>query len=308
MQARAPSTCSARSASRSLTGRARVPIRSRKHNAIRAQLIEKSYVDLDTPTGKMRTFVIKPTAPGKYPGILFFSEIFQVTGPIMRSAQIMAGHGFIVAIPEIYHEYEQPGTPFDYDSPTPAINGVDRGNELKITKPIPAYDSDSKACVEFLQRHPDCTGAVGTMGFCIGGHLAFRAAMNRGVRAAACFYATDLHKGSLGYGMNDDSLARIDELAAAGTEMCMIWGRQDPHVPVDGRARVYAEMVTRRANFTWHEFNGQHAFMRDEGHRYDPELAMQCYRMCVELFKRKLNEGDLPVPDLGDSGSSVSTH
>ena len=25
--------------------------------------------------------------------------------------------------------------------------------------------------------------------------------------------------------------------------------------------------------FTWHEFNGQHAFMRDEGPRYDPELS-----------------------------------
>jgi carboxymethylenebutenolidase len=27
-----------------------------------------------------------------------------VTGPIRRSAQIMAGHGFIVSMPEIYHE------------------------------------------------------------------------------------------------------------------------------------------------------------------------------------------------------------
>lgn len=32
--------------------------------------------------------------------------------------------------------------------------------------------------------------------------------MNTGVRAAACFYATDIHKGSLGKGMQDNSLAR----------------------------------------------------------------------------------------------------
>eukprot|EP00798_Chlamydomonas_sp_ICE-L_P008679 gene8679-34126_t len=262
--------------------------RSRVRHVTSAHTVSHSYVDLDTPTGKMRTYVIKPTAPGKYPGIVLFSEIFQVTAPIKRSAQTMAGHGFVVIVPEIYHEYEELGKAFLYDSPNPAVDGVDRGNQLKTTKPISAYDSDSKAAVEFLQRHADCTGHVGVMGFCIGGHLAFRAAMNKGVTAAACFYATDLHKGGLGQGMNDDSIARINELAADGTEMCMIWGRQDPHVPLDGRARIYAELATRRANYTWHEFNGQHAFMRDEGHRYDPELASMCYKMCVDLFRRKL--------------------
>lgn len=209
-----------------------------------------------------------------------------------RSAQIMACHGFIVALPEIYHEFEAPGVAFSYEGKA----GVDRGNELKITKSIAAYDSDSAATVAFLASHADCTGAVGVMGFCIGGHLAYRAALNKGVRAAACFYATDLHKGTLGKGMNDDSLGRCGELAAAGTEMCMIWGRQDPHVPNDGRMRVLAAFTDANVNFTWHEFNGQHAFMRDEGPRYDGELAMHCYAMCAALFRRKLGAGDLPVP------------
>ena len=209
-----------------------------------------------------------------------------------RSAQIMASHGFIVSLPEIYHEYEKPGVAFSYEGK----EGVDRGNELKITKSIAAYDADSAVSVKHLASHPDCTGAVGVMGFCIGGHLAYRAALNKGVRAAACFYATDLHKGTLGLGMSDNSLARAGELAAAGTEMCMIWGRQDPHVPNDGRMRVLAAFTDANVNFTWHEFNGQHAFMRDEGPRYDGELAMHCYALCVALFRRKLGAGDLPVP------------
>ena len=33
-------------------------------------------------------------------------------------------------------------------------------------------------------------------------------------------------------------------------------------------------------NYTWHEFNGQHAFMRDEGARYDGELALMV-SICV---------------------------
>lgn len=220
----------------------------------------------------------------------------------------MACHGFVVAVPEIYHEYEAAGTALSYEGKA----GVDRGNELKVTKPIAAYDSDSAATVAWLASHADCAGTVGVMGFCIGGHLAFRAAMNAGVRSAACFYATDIHKGSLGLGMADNSLARVGELARAGTEMCMIWGMQDPHVPLEGRLRVAAAMSAAGVRFSWHELNGQHAFMRDEGvrlmsacrprahsptqPRYDGELALQCYRMCVDLFSRTLHSGHLPVP------------
>jgi len=40
--------------------------------------------------------------------------------------------------------------------------------------------------------------------------------------------------------------------------------------------------------FTWHEFNGQHAFMRDEGARYDPAVARQCYNLAFDLFARNL--------------------
>lgn len=45
---------------------------------------DTEHVDLATPSGPMRTHLFGPTAPGKYPGILLYSEIFQVTGPIRR--------------------------------------------------------------------------------------------------------------------------------------------------------------------------------------------------------------------------------
>jgi len=45
--------------------------------------------------------------------------------------------------------------------------------------------------------------------------------------------------------------------------------------------------------------NGAHAFLRDEGPRYNPALARQCYGLAIELFQRKLGEGDLPASDSG---------
>jgi carboxymethylenebutenolidase len=79
----------------------------------------------------------------------------------------------------------------------------------------------------------------------------------------------------------------------------MIWGRQDPHIPLDGRMKVLARLNEVGARFSWYEVNGAHAFMRDEGVRYDPELAHQLYSLVFDFFRRRLGEGDLPVEAAG---------
>jgi carboxymethylenebutenolidase len=247
-------------------------------------LREPESIDLPTPTGPMRTAVFRPAAPGRYPGLLLYSEIFQITAPIRRTAALLAGHGFVVAVPEIYHEFEPAGTVLAYDQA-----GADRGNALKTTKELAAYDADARAALAFLHALPACTGRLGVIGICIGGHLAFRAAMNPEVAAAVCFYATDIHKRGLARGMADDSLDRIPEIKG---ELLMIWGRQDPHVPLEGRRKIQAALDAAGTNYTWHEFNGAHAFLRDEGYRYDPELALTSHRLAIDLFHRKLGEGD----------------
>ena len=240
---------------------------------------------LPTPFGPMRTELFRPVAPGRYPGLVLFSEIFQITAPIRRTAALLAGHGFLVAVPEIYHEFEPAGAVFPYDT-----TGAERGNVLKIEKELASYDGDARAALDFLKSHAACSGRLGVMGICIGGHLAFRAAMNPDVQAGVCFYATDIHQRGLGKGTSDNTLDRMREIRG---ELLMIWGRQDPHIPPEGRALVYRAMTEACIHFTWHEFNGQHAFLRDEGPRYDPELALRCYGMAISLFKRKLGEGDL---------------
>jgi carboxymethylenebutenolidase len=261
-------------------------------------LKDSEFVDLPTATGPMRTFVFRPQAPGRYPGILLYSEIFQVTGPIRRTAALLAGHGYVVAVPEIFHEFEPVGRVLAYDQA-----GADRGNALKLEKELRGLDGDSRAALDYLKSHPNCTGKLGALGICIGGHLSFRAAAkNVELLAAVCFYATDIHKGSLSK-TGDDTLAIAKDIKG---ELLMLWGRQDPHVPLEGRKKIYNALCEMNLNFTWHEFNGQHAFIRDEGHRYDPALAMQCYQMTLELFHRKLGEGDLPATTL--SGPTESTH
>jgi carboxymethylenebutenolidase len=242
---------------------------------------ETADISIPGTPGPMRLHLFRPAIAGRFPGVLLFSEIYQVTGPIRRLAAMVAGQGYLVAVPEVYHEYEPLGTVLPYDAP-----GTDRGNALKTTKPIAAFDADSAAGLAFLRAHPACTGRLATLGVCLGGHLAYRAALDPSVSAAACFYATDIHAGSLGAGKADDSLARMDELKA---ETLFVWGRQDPHVPFAGRQLIRERLEAVGARYEWHEVNAAHAFLRDEGPRYDPALFLQAMAWMLALFQRTLS-------------------
>ncbi len=237
--------------------------------------------DVDVPGGgPMRMHLFRPAIDGRFPGLLLFSEIYQVTAPIRRLAAMLAGNGYVVAVPEVYHEYEPAGTALNYD-PT----GTDRGNALKIAKPVAAFDADAQAGLSALLAHPACNGRLATFGVCLGGHLAYRAALDPRVSASACFYPTDIHSGTLGEGRSDDSLQRMAELKA---DILFVWGRQDPHVPYGGRETIRGRLEEVGAAYEWHELNAQHAFLRDEGPRYDPALFLQAMGLTLDFFRRTL--------------------
>src|SRR5262249_10250795 len=78
-------------------------------------IVEPSYRDIHVAASPMRTFVAAPRAEGRFPGILCYSDIFQLTGPMLRASVRLAGYGFVVAAPEIYHRIEPPGTVIPFD-------------------------------------------------------------------------------------------------------------------------------------------------------------------------------------------------
>ena len=240
-------------------------------------------VDLQTPTGPMRVHVFRPLQEGRFPAVILYSEIYQVTAPIERLGAMIAGQGYIVAIPEVYHEYEPAGTALAYDKA-----GTDRGNDLKYTKPVSAFDSDTASVIAWLQENPLCNGAIGAFGVCLGGHLAYRAALHPAIRATACFYATDLHSATLGAGKSDDSLARATDIRG---ELMMVWGQADPHVPYAGRRIIRDRLEETGVALEWHEVNGQHAFLRDGAPRFDAALFLQAMNWTNSLFQRALTRG-----------------
>ena len=212
--------------------------------------------------------------------MIFYSEIFQVTGPIRRMAAALAGEGYLVAVPEVYHEFEPLGTVLEYDA-----EGSARGNSLKTEKEIASYDEDTAVVVKFLLAHEACTGKIASFGVCLGGHLAVRAGLHPQVTAIGAFYPTDLHTGNLGVGKCDDTLER---LATVQSPLLFVFGRQDPHIPLEGRRKVRQICEDAELDFEWHEFNAAHAFLRDEGTRYNPALSRVAMSLLLRFFAEKI--------------------
>jgi carboxymethylenebutenolidase len=244
-------------------------------------IINTEYVDIPADGTPMRMLVAAPRAKGEYPGILLYSDIFQLTGSMVRSTARLAGYGFVVAAPEIYHRIEPPGAAIPFDD-----EGRTRGLSDAAKTSVAQFDADCRSALEYLGRHPLVKqGKLGAAGFCIGGHLAFRAAFRPEVKATVCFYGTGIHNGKLGKDEDAGSLGRASEIKG---ELLMIFGAADPHVPEEGREKIQTALATGGTKFSVSLYEAEHAFMRDEGPRYDPDATDRAWAEMIEFLHRVL--------------------
>ena len=241
-------------------------------------IVTTEYVDVAALGGPMRTFVAAPAAPARYPGIVSYSDIFQLTAPMLRSCIRLAGHGFVVAAPEIYRRTEPPGSVIPFDEA-----GRTRGLENAAKTAVADFDADCRSALDYLAAHPlVARGKLAAAGFCIGGHLAFRAALQPDVKATVCFYGTGIHNGRLGRDADAGSLQRAGEIGGA---LLLVWGTQDPHIPAEARSKVEETLRAQGVTFSQRHYPGEHAFMRDEGPRFDPEAADEAFREAVSFLR-----------------------
>jgi len=238
-------------------------------------------VELRVDDRPMRTLVVEPRREGRFPGVLLYSEIFQITAPIRRSMERLAGHGFVVAAPEIYHRIEPAGLVIPYDDA-----GRIRGSDGAKRTAVAEFDRDRSAVLDFLGADSRVTpGRLGAMGFCIGGHLAMRAALDPRVVATVACYPTGVHNGRLG---RDDDAGTLSRLGEIRGELLVVLGEKDPHVPADGRARIAAALAAAGTKHRVLNVDGEHAFMRDEGPRYDAAVADAVWAEAVAMLHRVL--------------------
>jgi carboxymethylenebutenolidase len=228
--------------------------------------VRENEMRVPAPDGEIRTVEISPVGPARRHGVLLYTDIFQLTESTLRTARRLAAAGFAVFVPEIYPHGELAGVALEFDDA-----GKQAGLAGAARTTTAQFDADRIAVLDFMQSHPD-VDELSAVGFCIGGHLAFRAALDARVGSTVCFYPTGLHNGALGADADARTLAAASEVRG---RMMIIFGSQDPHVPADARLRIvsalYAAGLEDLELHVW--AGGEHAFMRDVGPRYDPALT-----------------------------------
>jgi carboxymethylenebutenolidase len=244
-------------------------------------IITTTYVDVPSGGTPMRMFVAAPKQQNRYPGVVLYSDIFQLTPTMIRSVARLAGYGFVVAAPEIYHRIEPTGTVISFDD-----DGRTRGLSDAAQTPVADFDADCRTALDYLAQHSMVEkGKLGAGGFCIGGHLSFRAALQPDVRATVCFYGTGIHNGKLGKDQDAGSLERASEIRG---ELLLIFGTSDPHVPEEARAKIKNALERAGTQFSISLYPAEHAFMRDEGPRFDPEATDQAWSEMIQFFRQVL--------------------
>lgn len=215
---------------------------------------------------EIRSVVFSPVGDGRWPGVLLYTDIFQLTESTLRSARRLAAAGFIVCVPEIYPRGDLAGVALEFDDA-----GKQAGLAGASGTTTAQFDEDRAAVLDYLDQRADTTTLLAT-GFCIGGHLAFRAALDPRVSATVCFYPTGLHNGALGADADAGSLARAADIQG---RLMIVFGSQDPHVPADARIQILSALYAAGLdNLELHVYaGGEHAFMRDVGARHDPALT-----------------------------------
>jgi carboxymethylenebutenolidase len=240
--------------------------------------ITKRNIELRVNDSLMRVYVATPKPAGNYPGILFYSDIYQLGGAIIRLANYLAGHGYVVAAPEIFHRLEPVGLVIEPDD-----LGRMRGNDDARRTLISDYDADCRAVIDFLKTEGAVAAEkIGTLGFCIGGHLAFRAAFQSEIKAAVCCYPTGIPSGKLGQGIAD-TMQRVGEIKS---EMLMVFGTLDLHIPENDRQTIINSLKNANIAHKVLLYAAEHTFMRDDGYRYDAAAATAAWLEILGFLER----------------------
>lgn len=206
-------------------------------------------------SGRFDALIVAPrTQPAG--AVVLIQEIFGVNATMRALSAWVAEMGFLAVCPDLFWRQE-PGVQLDPDA------GQDQWD--KAFKLYQGFDqakgvADIAATIAAARAHAACNGRVGTMGFCLGGLMAYRAAI-----------ATDADCNVSYYGVGIENL--LGEAGRITRPLLMHIAEQDKFVPPEAQAKILAGLKGHPL-VACHVYPGvDHAFARVGGHAYDARAA-----------------------------------
>jgi carboxymethylenebutenolidase len=221
----------------------------------------------DAKHGKSFAAYVARPAAAKAPGLLLIQEIFGINQVMRDLADGYARQGYLVVCPDLFWR-QQPGIQIT-DKEMPRAFELYQGFNPALGL------EDLLVTLDAIRKLPECSGKVGTVGYCLGGNLAYQMACKSGIDAAVSYYGVGI-EGSLDWapGIKKPLLMHIAEM--------------DGFVPAEAQAKIKAALAGNR-NVTLHSYAGRdHAFARVGGSHYDKADADLANGRTAAFFKQHL--------------------
>lgn len=208
--------------------------------------------------GEMKGYLVRPAdASGKLPAVIVIHENRGLNPHIRDVARRMALEGFVALAPDFLSP--DGGTPDDEDKAREMISALDATET----------NANAVATVSFLKGHAESTGNVGAIGFCWGGGLVNRLAVN----------APDLKAGVAYYGAQ----AKAEDVPKIKAALLLHYAGLDERI--NAGIEAYRKALTENGkDVTIHVYEGaNHAFNNDtSAARYNKEAADLAWQRTVE--------------------------
>ncbi|MBE9006497.1 dienelactone hydrolase family protein [Fortiea sp. LEGE XX443] len=240
-------------------------------------------------------YLAQPAHEGTFGAVIVFPEIFGVNGNIRDITELIAKQGYVAVAPAMYQRIA-PGFEVDYSpedagySPEAYRLGLAYYQQVKYQEIL----SDIQAAIAYLKTLPHVNdSAIGAIGFCFGGHVAYMAATLSDIKATASFYGGGITTSS--YGEDTPTINRTSEIK--GT-IYTFFGTRDTLISQEETEQIEAELKKHQINHHVFRYDAGHGFFHgffkdkypliEQNPSYNPEAAPDAWQHVLELFQNNL--------------------
>ncbi len=226
-------------------------------------------ITIEGPDGPFMAYRADP-AGGSGPAVVVIQEIFGVNAVMREICDRWAERGYIAVCPDIFWRQE------------PGIQLTDR-TEAEWARAFELYQGfdevagirDIQATIAAIRSDAACSGKVGTVGFCLGGKLAYLCATRTDADANIGYY---------GVGIENN----LDEAGNISAPTLLHIAEEDGFCPKEAQAQIHAGL-DGHDRVVIHDYAGvDHAFARNGGEHYDDAAAQTANDRSAAFFDRHL--------------------
>jgi carboxymethylenebutenolidase len=250
---------------------------------------ERDEVSIDGEPGAtpMRGYLARPGSPGRRPAIIVAHELFAVNPDIRGVVDALADLGYVAIAPEFYHRSAPAGTWLERDEA-----GRRRGFELLNRLTREGVVQDVRETIRYLAGRDDCSGAIGMLGFSMGGHIAYLAATQLDLVATAVLYGGWLAGRDIPLSQPEPTLTLTPGIASRGGRILYAVGGKDALIDA---AQVKAIDAALSDAAVAHEIavypDAQHAFFWEGTASFDRGSRDRAWERLRDFFASAFGNG-----------------